>query len=94
MTILHLLTDLEVPFLKYFVKVSDTVGALIIGPYYTSIKFVDRLQGFSCSLTDRYLNSLEEDEFGDVSFKVRKNDSNHVINLNSAHKARRGDGMS
>ena len=88
MSILHLLADLEDPFLKYFLNFLDTDG------YYTSIKCVDRFQGFSCSLTNRYLHSLGENEFGNINFKVRKNDSDLLTNQNYAHRPRRGDGMS
>ena len=93
MITLHL-ADLEPIFLKYYLRALDTDGAFVMEAYNTSSAMIDKLIAFPTPLTDKFLDSLKEDEQGNIVVSVLADSAEsvqqHDILLQYPHKPRRG----
>ena len=86
-SIMHILADLDPTFRAGLLKQLDTDDGLIINAYRINEDFYQLLEGdVKFPKLEGFLDSLTEDEHGNIRFTARAGENDHDITLNYSHR--------
>lgn len=88
MIIMHVLADLEPVFKKNFLRILDTDDALIIDAFRINEEFHETLSSVvQFSKFDKFLESLFEDDYGNIVVKTEMGGNTQTITLNTSSRS-------